>query len=551
MPTGRTIVRSAWVQIADDVRSGRLTGDRGLPGRRAFLPLMRGLLPDLSAKDIYADVVVFDDHVAARIVEALLAEQDALREVSELLDRVLDRASEYGFARSDDPPYTRTIGLYFERRTRGAPMSEDQKSALVDYVCRALDGRSSEDGTEKREILRVATVNDLFRDAEERAWMQKMIASVTPARRLEATSNRSGDLVDFLDAVDVTGLAVTVAPDGAAAWRRLVANASASLGAVDDLRLGLSAHDHAPLPELGGSLSDVPRGTPPLDWPLHRRMHSVAKGASGESWASGLPSARELAALEIEGLGHPFQLCTVEARTVMVAGVRAYVGAISDPRALTVDSTRLDEAVAIALVEQRRRILDQQTAASRIITLRIGAFLRGLGDKNPMTGWARLSFTAQDELSQLDRTLAPMLWRRVHNAQYRPGLLTDGTQAWSLIYGQFVNLRKEIGERHKRSPEMSGTQMLEEFHAPSSIDEPPSPDRSSTYDQQRDARVMSVISALRERGVGNALKDLLTGIRALGFEDADGLRETWTTLAGTSAATWDDLLGFLDDHMGS
>lgn len=584
-------------------------------GRRAYKPIMRAILPEFSANDLYSTIRHFDDSQAEIISGRIISDEDAFRDVAEVIPLVLAQAADGGYRGSDDPPFTKTIATYFSRRTRGRAMSEAEKSTLAAEVCATLLDASGGRG------LTIAALDDQFRDPSARARLQALIDAV-PAPRPAPAESDADDLQVYLNAVDTSGRGVSVAPEGVDAWQRLVATGGVFRSSDDDRLSGLSLVARTPAPELGAPTSSSgadadPLGadgersdeigdgrTPPLTESLYRRVRSVAKGASGRSWAHTLPSARDLVEQEIAGFGEAFQLATADGRAAVSVGLQAYLGSITDPHVLTVDRVGITADVAEALTTHRRWMESHQTAASRIISRRVASFLRGIGDKDATRGWAQLSQRSQDELSQLDRTLIPMLWRRVHNAQYRPGFFDDGIQAWSLVYGQFVTLIKEISERHKRDPGTSGTDAIESLDAPGAgaTSSHTLHARLADYDDltdieavpfkiHRDERVRETLAELREVDGWDALAAFLGDARLMRTGPAERLepdaetpgerrrrlRETWRTAAeriaaghstatvereidGTTevehlhpalAATWHDFIGYLDDHLGA
>lgn len=608
MPTGRSIVNAAWTQLSDDIRRGILSGDAGMLGRRSYRPIMRALFPQLSANDLYSTIRQFDDSQAEFIVDRIVSSEEAYRDLADLIPRVLAQAAAGGYRGSDDPPFTKTIGAYFTRRAPGSAMSEPEKSALVSDVCATLVGATTD------RILTVAAVNDHFRDPRARAQMQTLLDGVSDLRPASGIGD-ARELKTFLDAVGTSGKGVSVEEEGIDAWKRFVAAGGVFRSGDDDRSSGLSLVAHTQTPELGapGSAADsdddddqtgIGDGrTAPLMDSLYRRVRSVAKGATGRPWVHTLPPVSDLAEREIGGFGEAFQLSTPEGRAAVSVGLQAYLGSITDPRVLSVDRVGVNPEAAEALTVHRRWMESRQTAASRIISRRVASFLRGI-DTDPAKGWARLSQRSQDELSQLDRTLIPMLWRRVRNAQYRPGFFADGVQAWSLVYGQFVTLIREISERHKRNPGGSGTDTLESLDAPGSAGasahtlhsrfadyDDVSDNEAIAFKIHRDERVRETLAELREVDGWEALtaflhdaRQLRTGSPELLDPDEEipsdrrrRLRETWRTAAerisaghstatvervgaqGTViehlhpalAATWHDFIGYLDDHLGA
>lgn len=619
MPTGRSIVNSAWMQLPDDIRRGILSGDGGLLGRRAYKPIMRELFPSLSASDLYSRIRPFEDSQAGVIVDRIVSNEDAYRDLTDVIPQVIAQAAAGGYRGTNDPPFTRTIGTYFARRTPGTTMSEEEKSALVADVCAALLNAAT------GRIPTIPAVNDYFRDPGARARMRTLLDAVAGLRPPPDVGDVR-DLNTYLDAVATSGKGVSVTSEGIDAWQRFVAVGGVYRSGDDDRSSGLSSVERTPTPELGGPPSHLSSDsdslhtdtdpdaddddeigvgrTPPLMGSLYRRVHSVAKGATGRAWIHTLPSTADLVEREIAGFREAFQLSTPDGRAAVSIGLQAYLGSITDPRVLSVDRVGVTPEAAEALTSHRRWMASRQTEAARLISRRVASFLRGI-DKDPTKGWMRLSQRSQDELSQLDRTLLPKLWRRVHNAQYRPDFFADGIQAWSLVYGQFVTLMGEIKDRHKQNPGGSGTDELVRLEAPGSAATSAlslNPRFADYFDDEtdhqaipfkfhRDERVRETLAELRALDGWDALTAFLNDARLMRAATTDSLaldaeapldrrrrlREAWhgateRIAAGYStatvervvdgnrviehlhpalAATWNDFIGYLDDHLGA
>ncbi|MGB4136681.1 MAG: hypothetical protein WA971_08960 [Microbacterium sp.] len=611
----------AWGRLADEVRIGKLSGAGG-PNRRAFRPIMRGLLPEFKANDLYSAVVRFSDTEAVTIRDAIADADPALVQLTRVQERVLAELAVRGYAGGDDRPYTRTIVGYFALRGGRAVVPEDVLDPLVDDVCDELMGTSS--NADGPGTLSIEAVNALFRDPMARAELQTLIDRAAVAEHPEPRPVDGGDLRAFLDAVGIAGKSPVIAEEGTAAWRRLAAADATARVDARGRAMGLSA-TLVSVPQLGGPgmrESDADDAEDwdenarasrtrraPLDGSLYQRVWSVARSGSGRPWAAGLPTARTLAIREADAVAQPLQLATAEGRAAVATAMEAYLGVSADPRSTEIDTHGMTAEVAEAITRQRRWAEDKQVAAVRILNRGVGSFLRGIGNKNAQTGWARLSLHAQDQLTQLDRVLVPALWHRVHNAQYRPGFFDDGVQTWSLIYGQFISFIRELSEQHKKNPERSETADLflrdeadvldpkaeaaarGRLVADEAVD-----DEAFRRRFHRDERVRETLAELSEGEGEDAVKAFLADLLVLRTPPAGSqrteeesprerrarLRDTWSGAAariarGESlvmvehpvqeegslletvivhlpadlAAGWADLIGYLDDYTGS
>ncbi len=598
MPSGRAIVDAAWARLPLPIRTGSLGGRRGTLSRRAYKPLMRALLPEMSATALASAVSRFDSAEAELITAAIIDAQEEIVEIDATVTAVLTELAVRGYTGGDDPPFTAAIRECAALLRSGRVPDESDRAALVAGICDPLTAIRS---------LSVREVKECFSDPETVRWIQGLLddARQTPST-IAAGDRLVAERRGYLDAVGTRGGRPSVEQVGQDLWRVLVSVDDADAFGSDMAALGLSAHAVPVIPRVGDPAAENPAAaddTAPMDASLYRRVWSVADGAASRPWIGTLPTTRALIAEDAAATARPLQLATSAARAVLAAGLDAYRDVLGDPHALAVDPRGLDPSVMEALSAQRRRLEQELSTASRILTRRIHAFLRGIGDDNALRGWSRLSARAQDALSQPERTLLPRLWRRAHNAQFRHGHLDEAAEAWALIFGQLVTLLADVRSAHRQHPGRSRTVELIRFdHEGYEYVEPDAEQAAQTrlvdYEVHdatqyamkvhRDERVRETLIELRT-GVGwSSLEGFLSAMLSLRTEAGDTpadaqdlahrraeLQGAWAAAAerissGASAetgartvggalvtgpldselaASWTDLMDYLDDHL--
>lgn len=610
MPYGRTVVALAWAQLSEQVRTGPLAGRGGVaPSRRVYKPLMRALFPkgehpaSFTAGNLdSATTHDFSDAEAASITARLLAADASLRRLGPLLEAVLAELRRRGYRGGDDPPATSTIAAFFEfDGDDGDPAS---LAALQARICDGLVDRATP----------VQDARRMFADPQSLSWIEQRLAahegvsSAAPAPpSAAAAAQLDGDLRGYLDRVGYhAGIPTLDLPEGAEAWARLVARDAIGVLSATLHHVGLSAHRH-PLRATVGGPGDgdadddgLLKTTPPLDRTLYQRVWSIARSASGRPWADTLPPLHTIVEHEIASLENPLQLATAQARAALTAGLHAYREILADPASVFVDTTGMHPEVAEALAAQRDRMLSTRTRAAQRMAGMVRAFLQSIGDGAAAKGWARLSRTAQDALSQPEPVLLPELWDRLHNAQYRPGFLDDGATVWGLISGRVETQLKTLAERYRTKPEERtfnvGSLQVAAVQAQYDAMDHTGRLRVVDFDTddahqfarkvERDERVRETLGELRHQvgwddyaGFLTALQELRTLVpldeesararlglhsrlvgawsaasrRIAGGESSELIpsEDGGRHLAAALAASWNDLMEYLDDHVES
>ncbi|WP_457099658.1 hypothetical protein [Microbacterium sp. P5_E9] len=549
MPSGRRIVVTVWATLPEEVLLGPLSNAKErTPLRRAALPILRELFRGSAypAADVYSLGSQYEgtdvDIIRARILDA--AADIAL--LSRFLRRVVEDLGSRGLPTGTDPVFTAAIAAFFTRSDRTDMDIIATARALGDVFAAARESDARD------EVIDVTGLREAFDDPANlelfETWLDDSL-EYTQSPALAAREEYERHIHVFLDAVGFEKRSPIIhEPHGREAWATAI-----SVDAPDPGSAPLSATDPPARPVVFHPLRLGAMRPLPLDRSIFERLWSTAKSASGQPWRAELPRLRDLIEQEIAGVGRPFGLAYPTARAGLLAGMRTY-------------RSTLPTAFLLSAADYRRH-MSQLPASARFTTGAIRSFLGSLRT-SPHEAWNALSPRAQDELLAIEILLVPPLWDALHNAQYRSGHLSDPQTVWGLIGGEMQSMVRTIRQRHKRGtgerPHVAAS------GATAAASDPP--DETSTI--ERDERVRLTMEHYARSRSHDALKDLMNDLRAA-LSSADGtqraqVRRNWdaaadeirrgestvtrrvdgreVSIGAEAAATWDDLLEYLDDH---
>lgn len=502
MISGRHAVSRGWSRLSDDVRSGPLSNAEGsAPNRRAFKPLVRRLFPDYKASVLASAGNSIQEHYDPEVIVERIAGADHwLRLVGHLLLEVKAQLGARRVAANSDPLFTLTIAEAPapDDHTAGDPLAQ-----LALSICDRLAGDESRSITALKRLFDDPVQHERMVQELEAAWVSRHVGPPSSGEAIAYSAHLDAYLAALV--FDQTGKAAITKATGEDAWWLAVAVDAPNALLRDPGSAGLSSNREPVRPLLIGGGTGAP-----LDQSIYQRLWSVLKGAAGREWLGDLPELPAMASLEIEASAHPLGVRTAVARAGLSAGARAYT-------AITPD--------------EPNQLLFDEPGAVGYLNRKVARFLASVG------GFAELHSIAQDKLWNAERALIPGLWTKLHNGEYRPQVLTSPTWVWAQVAGEVETLLRDIKEDHVKSRVGVSSGAWPPAVQPDTRRRLLGP----AVGGDRDERVRASLSHARNTLGSKALEDILK------IRDREA-QEAWEEAVGGLAA-WDDLLGFLDDHL--